>query len=128
MNFAALIIAIAVLFALLISYKWISDGAQHLFWISFIFYFDPGGFFSGFSEGSIVWRIKYYDVFFLLMMSSWMLSDLWKNKISYEKNRFSFFTVGITLCSLYFLVVFGYIIPNIYGYEDFLLFLQKNRQ
>ncbi len=128
MNFAAPIIAIAVLFALLISYKWISDGAQHLFWISFIFYFDPGGFFSGFSEGSIIWRIKYYDVFFLLMMASWMLSDLWKNKISFEKNRFSFFTLGITLCSLYFLVVFGYIIPNIYGYEDFLLFLQKNRQ
>ncbi|MFN5372381.1 MAG: hypothetical protein ACK5B6_13045 [Bacteroidia bacterium] len=128
MNFATIVICIAILFTLLVSYKWISDGAEHLFWTSLIFYFDPGGFFSGFSEGSIFWRIKYYDVFFLLMMVSWILSDLWKNKISFEKDRFRFFTVGIALCSLYFLVVFGYIIPNVYGYDDFLLFLQKNRQ
>jgi hypothetical protein len=127
-NFATIVICIAILFALLLSYKWISDGAQHLFWASLILYFDPGGFFSGFSDGSIFWRIKYYDVFFLLMMASWMLSDLWKNKISLEKERFRFFTIGIGLCSLYFLVVFGYIIPNVYGYDDFLLFLQKNRQ
>lgn len=128
MNLATIIICFALLFALLLSYKWISDGAEHLFWISLILYFDPGGFFSGFSEGSIFWRVKYYDVFFFLMMASWMLSDLWKNKISFEKDRFRFFTVGIALCSLYFLLVFGYIIPSVYGYEDFLLFLQKNRQ
>jgi len=127
-NFATLIICFGILFALLLSYKWISDGAQHLFWIALILYFDPGGFFSGFSDGSLFWRIKYYDVFFVMMMASWILSDLWKNEISYEKHKFKFFTIGIALCTLYFLAVFGYIIPNVYGYEDFLLFLQKNRQ
>ena len=128
MNVSLIIIGLALLLGLLLSYKWISDNTHQLFWLSFVLYFDPGGFFSGLNDGSIFWRIKYYDLFFALMMVSWSLSDLWKRKISFEQPHFRFIASGFAICSVYYLLVSGYIVPNAYGYEDFPLFIQKNRQ
>jgi hypothetical protein len=121
-------LGLVAVFGLLLSYKWISDNAHNLFWISFVLYFDPGGFFSGISDGKIVWRIKYYDLFFVLMMLSWSFSNLWKREIKSNNTHFRFLVALIAFCSLYFLLATGYVIPNLYGYENLPLFLQKNRQ
>ncbi len=128
MSIGLFILGLSAIVGLLLSYKWISDYAHSLFWISFILYFDPGGFFSGISDGNIIGRIKFYDLFFALMMLTWSVSDLWKKRITSINAHFRFLIVSIALCTLYFLLATGYIIPNLYGYENLPLFLQKNRQ
>jgi hypothetical protein len=98
-----------------------------LFWISLMLFFDPGGFFSGYLSGDIIWRIKYYDVFFGFMLLAYILNK--ERRINFLPNpslkRISEYLLYI---SLYFLLITGILIPLIKGYPNITFFLQKNRQ
>ena len=122
-----LTILIAVL-VLLAGFKAITDYSSFFFWLSFVLYFDPGGIFSGINDGSLFGRVKYYDVMFVLMMISWRLSGIWKYKAKLKDNDFQMVRITLLVYLIYFIIVYGYWIPNLNGYPDFPLFLQKSRQ
>ena len=98
-----------------------------LFWISLMLFFDPGGFFAGYFESNIFWRIKYYDFFFSLMLLVYLLKGLNKRHSGQDKviNKITKYLIMI---SLYFFLVFGILVPLSKGYIDLPFFLQKNRQ
>lgn len=126
MNITILFFLVLVAGAGLLLLKWVSDYTDILFWTAFLLYFDPGGFFTGILDQGILSRLKPYDLFFVLMMVAWRASGYWKIKTNFRihKQYFGVFIIYI----LYFLLVYGYFVPLHYGYEDFQLFLQKNRQ
>jgi hypothetical protein len=118
-----------LLLALVITFgiKWLFEKPDRVFWISLMLFFDPGGFFQGLLGNDLIWRIKYYDLFFFLMMIAYLRSrknDSSSDQIP-ETRKAKYYLLFI---SLYFLVITGFIIPSRFGYADFLLFLQKNRQ
>jgi hypothetical protein len=123
-----IILFFVTIFTLLLGYKWISEKSHAVFWVSLLLYFDPGGVFAGYQDGNIFWRIKYYDVLFLIMMFAWYYSGIAVNQLPLYKEEMKKTKVFLVLVSLFFLLITGYIVPNIYGFEDFPFFLQKNRQ
>ena len=90
-------------------------------------FFDPGGFFAGYLNSDILWRIKYYDVFFSLMGLAYFLVP----KIHYglvNKNTNARKLIRyLIIVTLYFLIIYGFLIPLNEGYPDFPFFIQKNR-
>ncbi|MEX1189810.1 MAG: hypothetical protein WED33_11175 [Bacteroidia bacterium] len=110
----------------LLYFKWLTEHTDTLFWTCFLLYFDPGGFFAGLLDMGLLGRIKPYDLFFVLMMVAWRVSGYWKIETKFRIHR-QYLAVFIVY-SLYFTFVYGYFVPMHYGYNDFMLFLQKNRQ
>lgn len=97
------------------------------FWMSLMLFFDPGGFFTGYLGGNIIWRIKYYDVFFGLML----LSFIFKRdnfRLPWQSILFKKIIMYLFAINIYFLLVYGIFVPTYKGYSDFTFFLQKNRQ
>lgn len=98
------------------------------FWVSLILFFDPGGFFSGYLDGNILWRVKYYDVFFAFMLLAYALEGQIKiivDNVNKDYNKIFRYLLFITL---YFLIITGILMPLLKGYPDFPFFIQKNRQ
>jgi hypothetical protein len=118
-----LVILIAIA---LVSFKWFSEHTETFFWTSFILYFDPGGVFSGLSEMGLLSRLKSHDLFFVFMMLAWRASGYWKINTNFRIHRQYLF--ALLIYCLYFVFAYGYFVPLSYGYDDFPLFFQKNRQ
>lgn len=118
--FLVILAAIGLLFL-----KWLTKYTDVVFWTSLLFYFDPGGFFAGLFTQGLLARLKPYDIFFVLMMVAWRASGYWKIQTNFRIHK-QFLAVFIVYC-IYFLLVYGYFVPAHYGYDDFMLFLQKHR-
>ena len=95
-----------------------------IFWISFIFYFDPGGLIYYYFSNDIFWRISFTDVFFLIMMCCYYLLDKkTSQRISIInisiKQLYVFFLIWI----FYFIFFYGLIIPqsNLTTFVEFLI-------
>jgi len=125
-NIPALFVLVILAAFALISFKWFSEHVETFFWTSFLLYFDPGGVFSGFSDMGLLSRLKSHDIFFLFMMVSWRASGYWKINTNFRLYK-QYLILLIVYC-VYFVLVYGYFVPMHYGYEDFQLFFQKNRQ
>lgn len=110
----------------IISFKWFSQYTVTFFWTSFLLYFDPGGFFSGLSDAGLLSRLKSHDLFFVLMMLAWRASGYWR--IITNDLFFKRYIWMIAIYTIYFVFIYGYFVPAHYGYENFPLFFQKNRQ
>jgi len=114
--------------SLLLLTKWLGQYFNEAFWIFLIFYFNPGGIFSNLPDDNIIWRIKYYDLFFALMMISWYVSGYWKRAIKVNYSDYLFFTKAFGIFLLYFVFVYGIIVPSFYEYPNVGMFFQKHRQ
>ncbi len=95
-----------------------------IFWISFIFYFDPGGLIYYYFSNDIFWRISFTDVFFLIMMGCYYLLN---KKIS---RRISIINISLKQLQIFFLIwifyfifFYGLIIPqsNLLTFVEFLI-------
>jgi len=99
---------------------------DYYYWLFLMLFFDPGGFFTGYREGNIAGSIKYYDVFFFLMMMVFIFSP--GKKLPFRDKTFRvFFAYLIIVYILYYLIVYGAILPVVNGQLDYLFFLRKNR-
>jgi len=122
-----LVIVLAGL-AILPSMKWFSSYYSEIFWVSFVLYFNPAGLFSGFSDGNIISKVKYFDLLFVFMMISWYLSGYWRRQILINAAIFRFFSVSIGMFVFYIVLVYGFMVPSYYGYSNMGMFIQKHRQ
>ena len=114
---------IAGFVAVLLFFIFLQNYNQHVFWLSALLIFDPGGFFTGYLNSDIVWRIKYYDVFFFVMFVCFL------NDKRFEKGDRYYFkirNVAIAISCFYFFIT-GLMIPLLNDYIDLTFFIQKNR-
>jgi hypothetical protein len=96
------------------------------FWISLMLFFDPGGFFAGYIGSDIFWKIKFYDIFFGLMLFTYFLKR--ESGIRQWRSHSYFVIIRYLLfISIYFLIMTGFLIPFINDYSNLPFFLQKNR-
>ncbi len=115
-------------FALLLAFSLLYPKSRViLFWVSLMLFFDPGGFFAGYLEGGIIWRIKYYDIFFGFMLLAYILKGE-NSKLRWQSLSFIEITKYLLFISLYFLIITGFLVPLLLGYSNLLFFIQKNRQ
>lgn len=96
------------------------------FWLLINLYFDPGGYQGVFFQGNVISNVNFADVIFLLC---WIPYFNIKNKIIVlkEDKYFNLFFKYMSIYMLYFVIVYGFIIPQINGRTDFLTFLIKSR-
>jgi hypothetical protein len=95
------------------------------FWLSLAFFFDPGGFFVGYFNSNLFGPINITDAFFLLMILSFVLNSRSHIPV-YDKYFITFFKY-IIFVEIYFIFVYGYLIPSLDNRNTFLLFLIKER-
>jgi hypothetical protein len=96
------------------------------FWLLINLYFDPGGYQTAWFQNNIISVINFDDVIFLLC---WIPYFNIKNKLSTtnEDKFFFLFYKYMSIFMLYFVLVYGIIIPQISGRADFTTFLIKSR-
>lgn len=123
-----ILVVIMAALAILPSIKWFSRYFSEIFWVSFVLYFNPAGLFSGFSDGNIISKIKYFDLLFVFMMLSWYLSGYWRKQIRINSAIFRFFSYLIGFFIFYVVLVYGFMVPGYYGYSNMGMFIQKHRQ
>jgi hypothetical protein len=89
-------------------------------------YFDPGGYQTAWFQNNIISVINFTDIIFLLC---WIPYFNIKNKTSAlkEDKYFSLFYKYISFYMLYFVLVYGFIVPQINGRFSFITFLIKSR-
>src|ERR1035437_2102020 len=96
------------------------------FWLLFNLYFDPGGYQAVLFQGNIISILNFSDIIFLLC---WIPYFSLKNRRSVfsEEKYLSLFYKYMVIYLLYFVIVYGFIIPQINGRGDFITFLIKSR-
>jgi hypothetical protein len=96
------------------------------FWLLFNLYFDPGGYQGVLFQGNIVSIFKFTDIIFLLF---WIPYFNLKNRRSVfiEEKYLNLFYKYMGIYMLYFVIVYGFIIPQINDRVDFITFLIKSR-
>lgn len=96
------------------------------FWLSLFFFFDPGGFFEGYFDSKLIGLLNFSDVLFFMILLSIILQR--EEKSSYRQDRrFRFIFRYTIFFLLYFVLIYGLIIPYYYERIDVSFFLIKNR-
>jgi hypothetical protein len=96
------------------------------FWLLINLYFDPGGYQGVWFQGNIISNVNFTDIIFLLCWVPFFNIRNKKNVLSEDK-YFNLFYKYISIFMLYFVFVYGFIIPKINGRADFISFLIKSR-
>lgn len=96
------------------------------FWLLINLYFDPGGYQLVWFQGNIISIINFTDIIFLLCWIPY-LSTGPKKSFFQEDKYFKVFYKLMSLFLFYFVIIYGYIIPQINGRNDFLTFIIKSR-
>jgi hypothetical protein len=105
----------------------LTKNPHKVFWVSLMLFFDPGGFFSGYLNSDIIWRIKYYDVFFALMVLAYFLTPKIRSALVIYNPTARQLIRYLVIVTLYFLIAYGILVPLTEGYLNFPFFIQKNR-
>jgi hypothetical protein len=95
------------------------------FWISLALFFDPGGFFQGLYNSNLVGPINVSDMIFLIITLAFTLIKSGR-KTKFD-NDFRVFFKYFILVEIYFILVYGYLIPKLSDQNTFLLFVIKER-
>ncbi len=96
------------------------------FWISLALYFDPGGLFQGYFQSNIIGQINFYDIWILFMSIAFLIRQRF-HKVVYDRN-FIQFVKYYAFVFVYYVLVFGYLVPASNGEFTFKLFLIKQRE
>lgn len=96
------------------------------FWLLINLYFDPGGYQMGLFQNDIISRVNFTDIIFLLCLIPYFNI---RNKMSVfkEDKYFNLFYKFIGIYMLYFVLVYGFLVPQISGRSDFITFIIKSR-
>jgi|GEM_PF-2657362 len=121
-------IKIAILLIIALSFFALAQKyTQSIFWICIMLYFDPGGIVAGYGGGNIIGRLNSSDVFFAIMTILFILkypSLLRVNQTLKETKSFIIWTI---IFLFYLLIFYGFYIPILKGYPNFIRFLIKSR-
>ena len=96
------------------------------FWLLFSLYFDPGGYQGVWFEGNVISNINFTDVIFILCWIPYFNLSSKESSLSGDRYFYLFYKY-MSIFMLYFVIVYGFIIPHIYERPDFLGFLIKSR-
>lgn len=116
-NFLIISLLIAVPLLLLIN-----KNPAFFFWLFLMLFFDPGGFMQGY----FVTFVDPTDVLFLLILVT-IFSVNKKGELLRNDNEFKKIFIYLLLFQIYYIVIYGYLVPSFHNRLDFLFFLQKNR-
>ncbi|MFC2135027.1 hypothetical protein ACFLTH_10440 [Bacteroidota bacterium] len=109
------------------SFFLIQKNPDFFFWFGLMMFFDPGGYVEGYLGGNLLGLLNVTDVFFVVMMTC-LISV--KNKINPFKTDKDFKKIFFYLLwfHLFFIIIYGLIIPIYNGRLDFVFFLVKSRE
>ena len=96
------------------------------FWLLISLYFDPGGYQGVWFEGNVISNINFTDIIFILCWIPYINISSKESNLSGDK-YFNLFYRYMSIFMLYFVIIYGYIIPQINGRPDFFGFLIKSR-
>ena len=119
---AIILISLLAIFVLVAS----KNHPEFIFWLLINLYFDPGGYQAVLFDGNIISNINFTDVIFLLC---WVPYFSLKNKFV-DINEDKYFILFLKYMGIYiffFILVYGFIIPQINGRSGFVTFLIKSR-
>lgn len=97
---------------------------SRLFWLCFIFYFDPGGILYLLTGPDLIGRFDWSDLFFFLMYALYIF-DKKNNKQYYTKLPLAL-KVFFPVWFIYYYVVVGWIIPEI-SLSEYMTFIYRIR-
>jgi hypothetical protein len=119
---AIILISLLAIFVLVAS----KNHTAFVFWLLLNLYFDPGGYQGVLFQGNIVVNLNFTDVIFILLWIPYF--HLGNNLKNLKGDKyFVLFTKYMSIYMLFFVFVYGFIIPQISGRSDFITFLIKSR-
>ena len=122
-----LITSLLFLFRLiLIFYFLIQRNPDFYFWVFFLLFFDPGGLAENFLLSKLIGVLNATDVFFFLMMFCLFIVKS-KHSILSKNEDFRKIFNYLIFVGIYYILIYGLIVPYFYDRENFFFFLQKNR-
>ncbi len=98
-----------------------------IFWIAFLFYFDPGGYQIEYFGNLLFWRINISDFLFLIMIFCFLTIN--SNSFFYKYSKqvnLKPLLIFLFLWSIYYIFVFGHFI-NQRNLGSFIVFFIKSR-
>lgn len=97
-----------------ILFKEKASGIDYFFWICFLLYFDPGGFFDFYFNQYIFRQISYNDLLFFLMFGTAIRINYghYLNYIFRYERSFKFFLVFILIWIFYYIFIWGIVISD----------------
>jgi len=99
-----------------------------LFWISLMMFFDPGGFALIYLKASLLGRLSISDVSIVFILIAFFIK--YKRTLSLKLISKDFHRLNLRILIFLFipfLLLYGLIMPVIYGYSDPFMFIVKNR-
>lgn len=119
----------AILLIVLVSFLFffIYRHPDFFFWLFLMLFFDPGGFFTGYFENNAISLINFSDLFFIGILLSVLSVVLKKNNIVKIDPSFKKIFLCLLIFQIYYICIYGYVVPYYNGKLDFQFFLQKNR-
>lgn len=91
---------------------------DHIFWITFLFFTNPGGIFSALGEDSSDGGVNVTDFLMLILLGCYVVLFFKSNKL----NDHSFYSVlkYVIVFLIYYLVVFGFFVPLLKGNTNYI--------
>ena len=104
----------------------VQKNPDFLFWFFLMLFFDPGGFYQGYFESKLIGFLSFTDYIFVLLIICIVKVKTTNNIFDYDKDFKKIFYYFLFF-QIYYLLVYGFLVPNLNSRLDFLFFLQKNR-
>ena len=96
------------------------------YWLFLMLFFDSGGFFAGYFGNELFARINFSDILFVIMMMAFFSKSVDKS-IVYHDEKFLKFVKYFLFFQIYFVLVYGLLVPAYYDRLNFTNYLIKNR-
>lgn len=96
------------------------------FWLSLFFFFDPGGFYEGYFDSKLIGLLNFSDVLFFMIILSIIFTRV-NSSLFKQDSKFRFIFNYTIIFLLYYVLIYGMVIPFYYERIDIPFFLVKNR-